>query len=122
MSQGRFEDMDVWQDSMKFCEEIYELSEEEDFSEDYGLTNQIRKSALSIPSNIAEGFERDSDTEFARFLRIAKGSAGELRTQVDLACRIGYLSERTARKLLEEIEDISKQIYGLIQYLGDQES
>ena len=121
MQKSRFEEMDVWQDSMNFCETIYDLSEKERFSDDYDLKKQIRRSAISIPSNIAEGFERDSDTEFARFLRIAKGSAGELRTQVALAHRIGYLSETTTKKLLEKIENISKQIYGLIQYLGERE-
>jgi hypothetical protein len=70
MQQSRFEEMDVWQDSMNFCETIYDLSGKERFSDDYDLKKQIRRSAISIASNNAEGFERDSDTEFARFLRI----------------------------------------------------
>jgi four helix bundle protein len=122
MNEKRYEDMDVWKDSMSVCETIYDISGKSTLSEDYGLKDQIRRSALSIPSNIAEGFERDSDKEFVRYLKIAKGSAGELRTQLILTKRIGHLTNDVAEKLLKEIENISKQIYGLIQYIKNQES
>jgi len=114
--------MDVWKDSMKFCEQIYELTNRGQLSEDYGLRDQLRRSAISIPSNLAEGFERDNDNEFVQFLRVAKGSAGELRTQLDLANRIGYLSEEISGNLFNRIENISKQIYGLMEYIREKES
>lgn len=75
-----FEDIDAWQASMDLCNEVYKLIEVESFSQDYRLKDRIIGSAISIPSNIAEGFERNGDQEFLRFLSIAKGSAGELRT------------------------------------------
>lgn len=121
MKESRFEDMDVWQDSMKLCEKIYEVSKQNGFSGGYGLRDQIRRSSLSIPSNIAEGFERDNDNEFVRFLKIAKGSAGELRTQLNLAKRVGSISESTANNLFENVEEISKQIYGLIEYIANED-
>ncbi len=105
---------------MDFCDKMYELTDSGDLAENYGLRDQIRRSALSIPSNIAEGFERKTDQEFIRFLTIVKGSAGELRTQLRLARRAGYLVEGKTDTLLQKIQDVSKQINGF-KYLRKEE-
>lgn len=77
----RFEDLEVWKDAMLLCESTYKLTNEKSFSVDFALKDQIRRSAISVPSNISEGFERDAKNQFIYFLVIAKGSCGELRTQ-----------------------------------------
>ncbi|MFB6344703.1 MAG: four helix bundle protein [bacterium] len=121
MKLEKFEDLDVWQKSMDLSKRIYELTTEGEFSSDFELRNQIRKSSISIPSNIAEGFEREGDQEFLRFLSIAKGSAGEVRTQLLLAERIGYLSDEVTAKLESDVKEVSKLIVGLRNYLNQSE-
>ena len=88
----------------------------------FGFKDQIIRSALSVPSNIAEGYERDSVNEYARFLKIAKGSCGELRTQLYIAREIGLLEERAARDFVAEAIEISKMIHGLIKRLQTQQA
>ena len=83
------EDLDVWKRASRLCVEVYKIFAA---CKDYGFRDQITRSALSVPSNVAEGAERGSDREFARFLRIAKGSAAELRTQLHIAYELDYLS------------------------------
>jgi four helix bundle protein len=73
----RFEDLEVWQAGMNLCLTVYELTNSTEFSKDFALRDQVRKSAISVPSNIAEGFERDSNRQFLYFLVIAKASCGE---------------------------------------------
>jgi four helix bundle protein len=86
-------------------------------NEKYGLKTQIQRAAVSIPSNIAEGFERGSTQEFIRFLYIAKGSAGELRTQLYLAIELSYIQKDAAQKLIEQCRYISAMIQNLITSL-----
>lgn len=113
----RFEDLNVWQQGMKLCTEIYTLTNYEIFAKDYGLKDQIRRSAISIPSNISEGFERDSQKQFLYFLAIAKGSCGELRTQLHLAFELGYITNDELQQLRELCIQTSKQLSGFISYL-----
>ena len=108
----RFEDLDVWKRSSRLCVDIYKALAE---LKDYGFRDQITRSALSIPSNIAEGFERDSKKETANFLNYAKGSAGELRTQIFIGLEIGYISRDAGQIWLAEAKEISKMIYGLMK-------
>ena len=82
---------------------------------DFGFRDQLTRSGLSIPSNIAEGYERDSDAEIARFLRIAKGSAGELRTQILIGIEAGYLDRETALQWADEVHQIAKMLAALIR-------
>lgn len=114
---NRFEELGVWQVAMTLCSSIYELTNEAHFSKDYGLKDQIRRSAVSVPSNIAEGFERDSQNQFIYFLVISKGSCGELRTQLKIAANLNYISENEYQKLNEECISVSKQLAGFITYL-----
>ena len=103
-----FEDLVIWQEGMKICYQIYDALEH---CHDFGLRNQMERSAVSVPSNIAEGYELSSDRVFIRHLYIAKGSAGELRTQLYIAIRQKYISEETGTELLAQ----AKKLGGMIQ-------
>ena len=113
----RFEDMDVWKKACRLACDIYELSQEGALARDYSLRDQMRRAAISIPSNIAEGFELSTNKDFARMLHIAKGSSGELRTQLYIASEIGAIEAKTRKQLVAEVEEISKMLSGLIKKL-----
>lgn len=117
MKFNRFEDIDVWIASRNLVKEIYEITERQLLAKDFGFKDQIRRCAVSIPSNIAEGYERKSNKEFIRYLFIAKGSAGELRTQLYLAKDLNYIDEKIFNELIKKSEDISKSLSGFIKYL-----
>lgn len=93
---GKFEDLEVWKRSARLCVEIYKVFMH---SKNFGFKDQITRSALSIPSNIAEGYERESDKEIANFINYAKGSAGELRTQIYIGLYIGYIEKQVGKNL-----------------------
>jgi four helix bundle protein len=112
MAYASFEDLDVWQRACRLGVRIYEVLKN---CKDYGLKDQMTRSAVSIASNIAEGAERDSTLEFIRFLHIAKGSAAELRTQVYIACKIEVIEEPIQKELTNELKNISSMIHGLIK-------
>jgi len=114
MAYSSFEDLDVWQRACRLGVRIYQLLKN---CKDYGLKDQMTRSAVSIASNIAEGAERDSALEFIRFLHIAKGSAAELRTQVYIACKIEVIKEPIQKELTNELKNISSMIHGLIKSL-----
>lgn len=113
----RFEDLDVWKDSRKLCKDIFVLSKENGFNNDYRFKSQILSSSGSIMDNIAEGFERDGNNEFRQFLAIAKGSCGETRSQLYRAFNFGYISKESANKLIEEYQNLSGKIKNFIVYL-----
>jgi len=110
----RFEELDVWKMSASLCAEIYKNSSE---LRDYGFKDQITRSSLSISSNIAEGYERASSKDAVNFLIYAKGSAGELRTQIYVGMKIGYINPDTGKKWLSESEKISKMLSALMKKL-----
>lgn len=114
----RFEDLEVWQSSMELARAVYSLTLGDLFSKDFGLKDQIRRSAVSVPSNIAEGFERDAKKQFLYFLKIAKGSCGELRTQLRLARDLGYFEQDKYETLNNECVSVGKQLGGFINYLN----
>jgi four helix bundle protein len=87
------------------------------WARDFTLRDQIRRAALSVPSNIAEGFERDSDRAFSNALSIAKGSSGELRTQLYIASRLGYLDKAQMRELVHRAEEVSRMLARIILHL-----
>ncbi len=108
-------DLDVWKKSIDLVDAVYKATKAFPDEELYGLTNQMKRSAVSVPSNIAEGAARSSEKEFVQFLYIALGSISELETQLIIANRLGYLNDRG--DLLKEIETIHKMLLGLIKYL-----
>jgi len=101
-------DLDVWKKSIKLVTEIYKLTESYPKSEIYGLTSQIRRSAVSIPSNIAEGAARSSTKEFSQFLSIALGSVSELETQLIVSNNLGFMENNNLDVLIEQIVIIKK--------------
>ena len=108
----KFEDLKVWKDSMRLASEIYRQFSN---SHDYGFRDQIQRAAVSIPSNIAEGYERQSNKEFIQFLFIAKGSCGELRTQIYLGIELKLIEKDRGTTLLQQTREISAMLYGLIK-------
>jgi four helix bundle protein len=108
----RFENLDVWKRSTILSANIYR---ELKHLKDYGFKDQITRSGLSIPSNIAEGFERESHKESVTFLSYAKGSCGELRTQIYIGMDIGYIEKDIGKQWLGEAQEISSMLSGLIR-------
>ncbi len=109
----RFEDLLVWQKARLLTSHIYRLTSDGVFARDFGLRDQIRKASVSVMSNIAEGFERNSDNEFRRFLMIAKGSCGEVRSQLYVAFDAGYVSNDVMRSHQTLAHEVSRMIMGL---------
>ena len=109
---ARFEDLDVWRRSSRLCVEIYKGLAT---CKDFGFKDQITRACLSIPSNIAEGFERGSDKDSNKFFYYAKGSSGELRTQIYIGIEIGYITKETGMSWKNEAEHISKMLSALIK-------
>jgi four helix bundle protein len=109
----RFEDLEVWRRSVALSADIYLAMKN---LKDYGFKDQITRSSLSIPSNIAEGIERGSDNEVIRFCTIARGSCGELRTQVYIGMKIGYIDTVKGDSWLKETIEISAMICGFIKF------
>ena len=114
MGRGGFKELVVWQRSKELAVQIYRLTSNGAFQKDYGLTDQMRRSAVSIPSNIAEGDQRETDKEAVRFFYVAKGSAAELNTQVIIAHEIGYLPQETFTAMQNECTEIMSMLAKLI--------
>ena len=109
-------DLDVWKKSMDFITRLYKVTTTFPRDEIYGLTNQMRRAAVSIPSNIAEGAARRSNKEYIQFLYIALGSAAELETQLLVAKNLNFLDDKTFDLLIKERDEIGRMLFGLIRY------
>lgn len=109
----RFEDFVVWQRARELTREIYQITSEGQFARDYGLKNQIRRSAISSMSNVAEGFERGTPGEFHHFVTIAKGSCAELRSLLYVALDVGYLADNTFKLLMSSASEVANMLGGL---------
>lgn len=110
---GKFEDLIAWQRARKFTCRIYEISRMGAFSKDFGLSGQIQRAAVSVMSNIAEGFERGGRSEFHQFLSIAKASCAEVRSQLYIAFDVGYIDQNTFNQLLAQAEEVGRIVGGL---------
>jgi four helix bundle protein len=110
--------LELWKQSMDLTINIYRTTERFPSQELYGLTNQIRRAAVSVPSNIAEGAARQTKKEFINFLHIAQGSVSELDTQLDIAVRLKYLTTEARIDLDAQMTQIDKMITGLIRHLS----
>ena len=113
----RFEDFEAWQEARVLVRNVYQATREGPFAGDYGLSGQIQRAAVSIMSNIAEGFERGSNKEFIQFLYVDKGSAGEVRSQIHVASDLGYIDTQAANRLMEQAQTTSRRIAAFIKYL-----
>ena len=118
---NRFEDLDVWKLTFDNANYIYDLTLNEPLSKDFALRDQIRRSAISVFSNIAEGFERDGNKELLNFLSTAKGSCGELRSQLIFAHRRKYISDDEIEDLTARLISASNQIAAFQRYLRNSE-
>jgi len=109
-----FEDLIVWQKAIEFVKEVYLITNQGDLKRDFGLRDQMRRAAVSIPTNIAEGFERNSRKEYLLFLNIAKGSAGETRSLFRVALEVGYFNKQTHDRLRENVVTLSRFLFNQI--------
>jgi len=110
MAYQSFEDLEVWQRGCRLTVDIFKAFQR---CKEFTLKDQIQRSALSIPSNVAEGAERGSNKDFAHFLNIAKGSCGELRTQLYIARRLDFITKAESEKLVAESKELSAMLEGL---------
>ena len=113
----QFEDLHVWQDTRQLVSAVYSVSKARAFNQDFGLRDQIRRAAVSVMSNIAEGFERGTRKEFVQFLNIAKGSNGEVRSQLCVALDQKYIAEAEFNSLQASSVALSKKLAAFIRYL-----
>jgi len=112
------EKLDVWKRACRLSVDLYKLMST---SREYGFRDQITRAALSIPSNIAEGYERETDRTRIQFLKIAKGSCGELWTQLMIGRAAGFIESESGKRLEDEVREISKMIWGLIRYYEEKD-
>ena len=117
MVAKRFEELVIWQKSRDFAKMIYSLTRTLAFAKDYGLKDQIQRAAVSVSSNIAEGFERNGNVEFTNFLFIAKGSCGEVRSQLYIAYDLNYITQVQFEEAVSQSVELSKSIYSFIKSL-----
>lgn len=113
----KVKELKVWHKGMEIVKELYALVKDFPVEEKYGLTSQMKRAAISIPSNIAEGAGRRSPAEFRHFLNISNGSSYELDTQLLLAQKLGFVTEKEINQLLQQIEELQKMNYALINKL-----
>ena len=114
---NRFEDLEAWKIARTICGDIYQMTNRGNFSRDFGLRDQIRRSSVSVMANVAEGFERDGDKEFVSFLSIAKASAGEARSLLYVALDQGYISDAEFEAVSSRLVECSRVLSGLLSYL-----
>ncbi|MBR9986894.1 MAG: four helix bundle protein [Desulfosarcina sp.] len=112
-----YKELKVWQKSYKLCLHVYKITKRFPKDEMYGLTSQIRRSAVSIPSNIAEGYGRKTTIEYVRFLYIAYGSVCELETQTMISADLGYVEKERLQELRGEIGDVERMLKAMIKSL-----
>lgn len=112
-----FEDLEVWKLARQIVNHVYDVSKKNEFSKDFALTNQMRRSAISILSIIAEGFESGTDKKFANYVNIAKASAGECRAQLYIALDQSYITEKEFNNVKSDLITVSKKLSKLETYL-----
>lgn len=115
---NRFEDLEIWKEARRLAQEIHLISTETELKNDYRFKDQIKASSGSIMDNIAEGFERDGNIEFRQFLSIAKGSAGETRSQLYRVFDFSYINETKFELLKKDYENLSGKVKNFITYLN----
>lgn len=113
-----YRDLDVWQRAMRLAKRIYQITQRFPGDERFGLTNQLRRSAVSVPSNLAEGHARFGAGEFSRFISITMGSVAEIETQILLSNDLGYITPELTQEVLRELDAIGKMLRGLAKSIA----
>jgi four helix bundle protein len=113
MDERPHKKMDVWKNSMELAAEIYKVTKNFPKEELYGLTSQLRRAAVSVPSNLAEGAARTGPREFLQFITIAQGSLSEIDTQIELSNMLNFIDNKTFNDIQKRLIRVSKQLYGL---------
>ena len=113
----RFEEIEAWKKARELTKDVYKITHNSKFAKDYGLRDQICRASVSVMSNIAEGFERDGTREFVQFLSIAKGSIGEIKSQLYVALDQEYIQKVEFERIFNKAEETGRMIGGLMQYL-----
>ena len=117
-----FKELAIWQKGMNVVMECYKITSHFPKEEQFNLTNQLRRAAVSVPSNISEGSSRKSDKDFSRFLQISLGSLFELETQLILSEKLGYLESQRFNEMENQISELQRMIYGFSTKLSDNHS
>ena len=117
MKYKRFEELPIWQTAIEITKIIYDLSANSKWSKDFGLRDQIRRAIISVSSNIVEGYEKNNNNEFIRFLRMSKGSVGEVRNQLKISLVVGHINQKEFEETDKKLNDLASQIGGFIVYL-----
>ncbi|MEL6615029.1 MAG: four helix bundle protein [Bacteroidota bacterium] len=112
-----FEDLRVWQEAVALCERVYAVTRSFPDDERFGLTSQLRRATVSVSSNIAEGWGRGSRSDYARFLRIARGSLFEVKTQLVIAERVGFLTPKASGEAQRHVDQVRRMLHGLVRSL-----
>jgi four helix bundle protein len=121
MGMHKYRELKIWQRSMEFVVKVYEVSIEFPKEEKFGLTSQLRRCAVSVPSNISEGAGRGTNLQFKRFLEFSMGSINEAQTQLELAYRVSYLKKEQYEFLIDEALQIYKMILSFYNKLNDED-
>lgn len=120
LNDGSFRSLKVWQTAMTLVEDVYYVTTRFPVHERFGLTSQLRRAAVSVPSNIGEGKRRKRQKAFAHHLDIALGSQGELEVQLEIARRVGFLKEKDYTRLQSQTEEVGRMLNGLLSSIQDQ--
>ena len=119
MKYRKFEELPIWKSALEITRTIYDLTANLKWSKDFGLRDQSRRAVVSISSNLVEGFEKNNNNEFIRYLRMSKGSVGELRNQLYIALSVKYISKDEFQEINKRLEILAGEIGGLIIYLDN---
>lgn len=117
MKINRFENLNIWKLSLRITKLIYDISANKYIAKDYSLKDQIRRAIVSVSSNIVEGFEKNNNNEFIRYLKISKGSVGEVRNQLYIAKEVNYINQQEFTNINDLLVSLSNQIGSFISYL-----
>lgn len=117
MKITKFEDLRIWKSALKIIRDVYDITSMPKFSRDFSLRDQLRRSAISMSSNIVEGFEKNNNNEFIRYLKISKGSIGETRNHIYIAFTVDYIDKNQFEKLNVQLQDLANQVGSFIHYL-----
>ena len=118
MKINKFEELNIWKLSLQITKSIYDLTSKKEFIREFALKDQIRRAVVSISSNIVEGFEKNNNNEFIRFLKIAKGSTGEVRNQIYICRDVKYITLNEFKIINDHLQVLANQIGSFIYYLS----